>query len=153
MNAFDPALVERLLKLPEVNILGWFWLMQRRYPERLFLLQQMSAIVISRPADWNPAAIRAEHEQGGQSWSRARECYCCHSRNRLYRHHIIEVQHGGSNHQDNQVALCFACHKAIHPWLTDEPPPQPSRFGFEPIRSIAPRALANIDQILAVEDH
>lgn len=45
-------------------------------------------------------------------------CFVCwtHDR-RLYRHHLITVAHGGSNHARNLVSLCHRCHRTIHPWM------------------------------------
>lgn len=133
---------KRLEALPEAYALMYFWMMVRKTDDRLAMLQQMAEIVIQRPADWDFAAVRQEHQRGGQPWwsgeVSGRQCFCCASVRRLYRHHIIEVQHGGSNDGRNQVPLCFACHKRIHPWLTVEPP-QTHRFGFETFREVFPR--------------
>ena len=32
-------------------------------------------------------------------------------------HHVIQLQHGGTNTQGNRVALCHKCHRRIHPWM------------------------------------
>jgi 5-methylcytosine-specific restriction endonuclease McrA len=36
----------------------------------------------------------------------------------LVSHHIIQLQHGGSNRKANLVRICEWCHAAIHPWMT-----------------------------------
>lgn len=36
------------------------------------------------------------------------------------RHHIIQIQNGGDNRDENKVPLCFRCHAEIHPWLKQE---------------------------------
>jgi hypothetical protein len=51
---------------------------------------------------------------------------------------VIEVQHGGSNVARNQVALCFPCHKYLHPWLTNASGAR-RRRDFESLASIADR--------------
>lgn len=33
------------------------------------------------------------------------------------RHHIIQLQKGGTNGPQNLVLLCDPCHEEIHPWL------------------------------------
>jgi len=143
----DLDLVRRLAALPEVYVLDCFWLMVRHTDERLWVLHQFAAVVLPRPGDWDYAGVRREHEASGSYW-RFRgvdesKCFSCECYRRVYRHHIIEVQHGGSNAGKNQVPLCFACHQQIHPWLESEPPAKRS-FGFESIRSIAPRGLEAI---------
>lgn len=130
----DPEILARVTALPEASALDFFWLTHRQGADVLPLLLLMSRVVIARPADWDPAAIRREHESG-KSWG-ARldrsQCFACEERNRRrYLHHLIEVQHGGSNHWRNQVPLCFPCHQYLHPWLTDEPADHASATVFQ----------------------
>lgn len=48
----------------------------------------------------------------------ADKCFTCRSGERhLYWHHVLQVQHGGSNHPRNFVRICALCHKRVHPWL------------------------------------
>lgn len=45
------------------------------------------------------------------------QCFACiRERMRLW-HHVIQIQHGGSNRPLNRVAICEECHMKIHPWL------------------------------------
>lgn len=121
----DEEIVRRLSALSEDSVLDYFWLMNRQDVHCLPLLLHLSKVVIARPSDWDRAAIRREHEQRGGLFAPkldARMCFACwDSQNHRYFHHIVEVQHGGSNQLRNQVPLCFACHQYLHPWLTEEP--------------------------------
>lgn len=139
----DAAIVERLKAMPEHLILAYFWLMYRKGAERLPLLLQLSKVVVERPATWDRAQVRREHEQ----WVKhrpmvidTRMCFACgDTGHRHYFHHILEVQHGGSNTGRNLVPLCFACHQYLHPWLTEEPASVPQRgsgSGFESLHDI-----------------
>jgi 5-methylcytosine-specific restriction endonuclease McrA len=46
-----------------------------------------------------------------------RTCKACLGRAQV-RHHIVQLQHGGTNDVRNIVPLCRDCHKKIHPWLS-----------------------------------
>lgn len=85
--------------------------------DRIGALRRFVEIAIVRPADWDYAAIRGASQQIGKR-IRAVECFGCRGAGRLFhRHHVIQVQHGGSNYIRNMVALCEACHADVHPWL------------------------------------
>lgn len=136
----DAAVVARLSALPEDSVLDYFWLMSRRGAGPLTLLLQLTHVVIARPADWDRAAIRREHERGpgplGPSLSKQR-CFACLGSGNLYFHHIVEVQNGGSNALRNRAALCFPCHQYLHPWLKEEPGDAHRTVrGFQSLRSI-----------------
>jgi hypothetical protein len=45
------------------------------------------------------------------------KCASCWCHEDLLWHHIIQLQHGGSNVDSNLIAICETCHAAIHPWL------------------------------------
>ena len=53
-------------------------------------------------------------------------CFVCQSPFGA-RHHIIQLQHGGSHGKSNLLPLCDDCHAKIHPWLA-----QPDRFANVP---------------------
>lgn len=44
-------------------------------------------------------------------------CFCCGSSGERLWHHIIQLQHGGTNRPLNRVKVCEGCHAKIHPWL------------------------------------
>lgn len=41
------------------------------------------------------------------------ELYDCHC------HHVLDLQHGGTNHPSNLKTLCRVCHKKRHPFMLD----------------------------------
>lgn len=45
-----------------------------------------------------------------------RVCFAC-AEPATVRHHIIQLQHGGTNVATNLLPLCEECHADIHPWL------------------------------------
>src|SRR4051812_29779575 len=89
--------------------------MVRQGVDRLELLQQLSAVGVCRPREWDVQAVReASRRPGLRVW----DCFGCFTRDfRLYWHHVIWVSHGGSAWRGNLVALCRACHARVHPWL------------------------------------
>jgi 5-methylcytosine-specific restriction endonuclease McrA len=83
---------------------------------RLDLLRRYAGRRVPRPASWDVAAVRREAAFGKTPL----ECFCCLSRDRhTYWHHIIQIQHGGSNDGMNRVGICHQCHRRLHPWLPD----------------------------------
>lgn len=50
-----------------------------------------------------------------------RRCWVCGLRANV-RHHIFQLQKGGSNHIQNMVPLCHLCHAKVHPWMEVEHP-------------------------------
>lgn len=104
---------------PEARILAYFWTMVRADADRLDLLRQLASVKVQRPPDWDRAAVRATSRRHLQ----VNQCFGCRTGSRrLYWHHIIEVQYGGSNIADNLVAICLRCHATVHPWLPAERP-------------------------------
>ena len=138
----DTDLVQRLSQLPEDRVLDFFWLMSRRGAAPLWLLLQLSAVVLNRPVSWDRAAIRRAHErEPGRFEPRLSKatCFACLSREALYFHHLVEVQNGGSNSLRNKVPLCFPCHQYLHPWLTENPAANRVVRGFESLYQIFAR--------------
>jgi len=87
--------------------------------DRLGALRRFAEIAIVRDADWDPAAVRAAVDNHPL---RARGCFACRGRSMpIAWHHVIQIQHGGSNLLRNRVALCGPCHSEIHPWLPKQP--------------------------------
>lgn len=83
--------------------------------DRLGALKRFAEVAIVREAGWNPAEIRATSQVRNL---RADACFACRHNGRVLAwHHVIQIQHGGSNYLRNRVALCAPCHADIHPWL------------------------------------
>lgn len=133
----------------EALLLLTFWDMVGSGHQKLELLLAFTRLKVLRPEDWDPEAIRAAHRvnQGAAATIQVDKphCFSCGARTQLYAHHVIEVQHGGSNNIRNQVPLCFDCHQYLHPWLTEEDrAPQPRPKGFESLGSIFVRGGADV---------
>lgn len=108
------------LAVSEERALDEFWRAANRdTADRVALLRAFAEIAIVRPATWNPAEIRAHaHEHRLQLAG----CFSCRRADgRAAWHHVIQIQFGGSNYLRNRVALCDACHAAVHPWLPTKP--------------------------------
>jgi len=83
--------------------------------DRLAALKRFAEIAIARDSDWDQAAVRAAASKGSLF---ASQCFVCRRDGRSFHwHHVIQIQHGGSNLARNLVPLCEDCHAAIHPWL------------------------------------
>lgn len=99
----------------EIHLLNVFWSKVAAGEDRLELLGILAQITIERAPDWNQAAIRAAAAQHALT---AECCFGCQTHDRrLYWHHVIQIQNGGSNYLRNRVAICLRCHSTIHPWL------------------------------------
>jgi hypothetical protein len=44
------------------------------------------------------------------------DCAVCHKKAQL-RHHIVQLQNGGTNGHQNLIPLCNMCHEEVHPWM------------------------------------
>jgi 5-methylcytosine-specific restriction endonuclease McrA len=49
-------------------------------------------------------------------------CFICGSNKTVVRHHMIQVQHGGTNINKNIITVCESCHEGIHPWMRKPDP-------------------------------
>jgi hypothetical protein len=175
------AIIERASRLSEDQALLLFWTLIREVHRQSELAREVKAegralraatarnqftrfdvlelftnVRIVRPGNWNPRAVRREHEDSyremtdrcaGQRWVQREvatdHCFACSTMPRaLYLHHVIEVQHGGSNDRRNKVPLCYECHRRLHPWLLEQ------HEGFESSRTILPRLLQSLKRNL-----
>ena len=104
--------------LTEIQAVNEFWHQCRQEgADKLALLRAFGEIAIIRSIDWNPERIRAEFQT---LWVKDVGCFAC-GKDATVWHHIIQIQHGGSNYVRNRVPLCEACHGSIHPWLEKRP--------------------------------
>lgn len=94
-----------------------------------------AAVVIQRDAEWNYGEIRnAQHGPILKT-----HCFACGlSGVRLIRHHIVQIQNGGSNHYRNLIEICQHCHARIHPWL---PKPIKGTDFVSPLGAVAGHTL------------
>jgi hypothetical protein len=133
-------IIERVSELPEEYALMYFWQLTRNDMPPLEALELFTHVKIPRGMDWDYHALRREHQAFQRSGVLHKaNCFACEVKTRLFWHHIIELQHGGSNHYRNRVSLCYACHRRLHPWLADHPE------GLESVGMILPRVLQRLD--------
>lgn len=100
---------------PNAKPPGWQW-----YQDRVRLLQKWANVVHAQVYGAELQARRQDHldrhRRGGSA-----PCWCCSARERLIAHHVVQLQNGGSNDEDNIVYICEACHAEVHPWLRVDP--------------------------------
>lgn len=113
-----PPPPREILPITEEIAINEFWRQSRGGCDRLALLRAYAELAIIRSVGWNPKEIRAQ--AGDNLLSRA-ECFACGASRECHLHHVIQIQHGGSNYLRNRVPLCELCHHAVHPWLGEAP--------------------------------
>jgi hypothetical protein len=123
-TATEPDAVVR--DITEHQALHTFWtLCANPVVDRLQTLRAFSEIAIVRPPGWDFDAVRRDsHVKTATVTLTASTCFVCGStfadsqyERRVHWHHVIQIQHGGSNTLRNRVALCPVCHHEVHPWL------------------------------------
>lgn len=115
-----PAGPREVLEITEEAALDEFWRAAcRDGAERISLLRAFAEVAIVRPSGWDTGRIRAA---AGDHRLHATECFGCRGpRGTASWHHVIQIQHGGSNYLRNRVSLCAGCHANVHPWLKGQP--------------------------------
>lgn len=99
----------------EHELLDVFWYRVSQGEDRLKLLREFASYVVDRPPDWDKSAIRADAMAHP---IKAEHCFVClNGDRRLYAHHVIQIQHGGSNTVRNRLVICYRDHASIHPWM------------------------------------
>jgi len=95
----------------------YFWQEVKNGSDKLKLLSKMSEVKVVPKKQ--PGSIRNEFVQQGYKLNMRRDEYCfvCQTVSTA-RHHIILIKNGGRNQAGNIVALCYQCHKHLHPWIT-----------------------------------
>jgi hypothetical protein len=132
-----------LSPVPEEQVLANFWQMVGDGGDRIQLLRLLTTVAIRRPPDWSKESAREVF------YPYPANCFCCLSAERkLYWHHVITVNNGGSKRRQNLVAICLRCHAAVHPWLPADRPGE--RLGaFETVHDLIDevrRALPRTDK-------
>jgi len=80
--------------------------------DRLGLLQEFAERFVV------PVKAYRQVRKNGRTRGRIRyPCWACRNGKSDVRHHIVQVQHGGTNAKKNRVPLCHGCHRVVHPWL------------------------------------
>ena len=63
---------------------------------------------------------RIQHNQNKSNFfQKWKNCFVCKRSEVKNIHHIIQIQHGGTNDEGNLIGLCLDCHVDIHPWMKD----------------------------------
>jgi 5-methylcytosine-specific restriction endonuclease McrA len=81
---------------------------------RLRLLRQwadVSVVSIRSPEATREAYLRMRRSASLGT------CWCCVTYDLLITHHVVQIQNGGQNSEDNLVRICETCHALVHPWL------------------------------------
>ena len=101
-------------KMEITYYLDEFWRLAKAN-NRLKLLKEYSIIKVSNKVSWG---IRRKEFKEILS-AKDKSCFVCNQQP-YERHHIIQLQNGGTNSRRNIIALCSLCHDSIHPWLKDQ---------------------------------
>jgi len=90
--------------------------------QKIKLLIRMSNVKYRRLyKDRSLGEIRAAaNRSGAKPKGKHGNCWVCGKYAILVRHHVIQLQNGGSNWHLNIEMICDECHAAIHPWLESE---------------------------------
>lgn len=105
------------LEISEHAALDQFYL--EAADDRSAALRRFAELAILRESGWDTEVVRAAAEKNPL---RPTACFACRTQSRpLAWHHVIQIQHGGSNMARNRVALCGPCHADVHPWLPKAP--------------------------------
>jgi 5-methylcytosine-specific restriction endonuclease McrA len=86
---------------------------------KLAFLQRWANLKRQSVSPTTLAELRAAHWRAGKKpLATVGKCWACNGWADLVRHHIIQLQSGGSNWHLNIVRICGECHRRIHPWLS-----------------------------------
>lgn len=98
-------------------LLREFWTRIERGDDKLATLVVWADLRPARRTVRCQYAVRREHnhQRLTATW-KGKPCFVC-SELASQEHHIIQVQHGGTNRRDNKVRVCTSCHGKIHPFL------------------------------------
>lgn len=107
------------------SVLQEFWAAIRAGESPLTLLQNTADTRLTRRPARSPHAVRREHNAHRLSAPyKARPCFVCSER-ATQEHHIVQIQHGGTNRAENKVWVCTPCHRQIHPQMAEPPATAP----------------------------
>lgn len=105
-----------------------FWRKMRRFTNpktRIGLLKHLAERVYAWPENEHHDLRRQHYRDVTKNFVPiAGPCLVC-GKPAECRHHIAQLQHGGTNRRSNICLICNACHSEIHPWLRDRLPSTP----------------------------
>lgn len=97
-----------------------FWARVLAGERRLTLLREFAAVKIAG-AYLSPLVVRRRFMRSSVArFDELTLCWSCTVMPASDRHHVIQVQHGGTNIKENVVPVCTICHGLIHPWMEVE---------------------------------
>lgn len=90
---------------------------------RLAVLLRTARLRVDGDGDGEPQHLvrSARRHARGTAPPQVSLCWVCEQPRRLRWHHVIQLQHGGSNHPRNRVPICDEDHAYIHPHLPIPP--------------------------------
>lgn len=89
--------------------------------DRLAFLKRWAATRRKRKDPRSHEELRAAFRRGNpRGRSLLGKCWCCWLEADVFTHHILQLQHGGTNNRLNFVRICGRCHAEVHPWLKKE---------------------------------
>jgi hypothetical protein len=83
--------------------------------DRLLLLQEFATRRAKRKR--TAKQIRSLIRRRRDFIKKGTACWACEMRKAIHRHHVIQIQYGGSDGPECTVPLCRGCHAVVHPWL------------------------------------
>lgn len=87
---------------------------------RMGVLRRYADVVVhSASIEGYVLAKQCAERSRGRWWASQdkRECFACGVRPAVQAHHVIQLQHGGADIDENKVGICYECHADIHPWI------------------------------------
>jgi 5-methylcytosine-specific restriction endonuclease McrA len=111
------------------EVLRWFWHEYKateslRQPQRKWKILSLLKLAAAKRFDprCDARLVRRNFNQLKYRLPelnpKGKKCFACGAWARVP-HHVIFIEHGGTNSPLNLVFLCRSCHGAIHPWLRD----------------------------------
>jgi hypothetical protein len=125
---------------------GWLdvlYQVVRNGGDRVAILRRLADVRLSSPSEDEYLSMRYDH-RGVSMMLTADQCFACLNSERwLYWHHVIQVQHGGSNTPRNLVRLCHDCHRRVHPWLPARTSVE-NRYGWTSVGDLSERVVTKL---------
>ncbi len=104
-----PKIVHKLLKIQKKSFHN-----ASSPEERLILLQCYAGVIIRKRKPSRIHDLRTKFNEKEKKYRK--KCEIC-KKQPHHRHHIIQIQHGGTLNYKNIAYLCAPCHIKIHTWL------------------------------------
>lgn len=112
----EVPVIKRGPKQHIAKVCRWFWLEAGRREGRLELLRYCATRKIQPTQRYRKLRRRKATKLINAT---RYACFVCAKRAEVG-HHVIQLQHGGTNDVFNIVPICESCHADIHPWLPTE---------------------------------